>query len=72
MIFEKIAKKALGDSTFDWAIPQSIYDENYEVSGHNPNGHIVWSYENNHWGEPYSLTMLGWIILRLHQLRYGR
>ena len=73
MTFGKLAEKILGDKTYDFAIPQSIFNEYLEVSNQNPSGHIVWLYdEQSRCGRPYSLTMTGWIILRLHQIKYGR
>lgn len=53
--------------SYDWAVPQSWWDETHKCTGLNPAGHIVWRYAQNDgmWGRPYAIDMLGWIIIRL-------
>ncbi|NQS88502.1 hypothetical protein HQ584_01750 [Patescibacteria group bacterium] len=50
---------------YDWAIPQSYWNEVYEKTGLNPAGEIVWRYDNSLFGMPFSISLMGWIILRI-------
>ena len=62
---QKIADRIPGLVTYDWALPQSYWNEVHRQTGLNPAGEIVWRYDNSTFGYPYSITLLGWIILQL-------
>jgi len=66
--FGELAKERLNGETFDWAIPQEFFDQ----LGGSPAGHVVWLYEGpGMWGVPFPLTLKGWILLRIHDLKFG-
>jgi len=62
---QKIADKIPELKSYDWSLPQSYWVEVYDKTGFNPAGEIVWRYDNSMFGYPYSITLLGWIILQL-------
>ena len=67
--FQQIADERLpAGAVYDWAIPQSIYNQMANISGCNPAGHIVWLYDEQakNFGRPFSITQLGWIILQMY------
>ena len=56
-------------SKCDTALPQDWYDLASSLSGLNPQGHVVWSYEyNTVFGLPQALTPEGDLIVALVQL----
>jgi hypothetical protein len=72
--FQQIADERLPKgSVYDWAIPQPVYDEMTNYSNLNPAGHIVWLYDNKAatFGRPFSITLLGGIILKIYNTRLG-
>ncbi len=55
-----------GLKNYDTAIPQDWFDVAIKVSGLNPQGHIVWSYDRlKIWGGPEALTIEGEAIVGL-------
>ncbi len=62
----------LGLKTYDTAIPQDWFDVAIKVSGLNPQGHVVWSYDRLHiWGGPEALTIEGEAIVGLMDSETG-
>ena len=67
------ADKALGDATYDWALPQSWWDYAHALTLNNPAGEIVWLYKKGScFGQPYALSLLGHIMLQIIALKETR
>jgi len=63
MTRQKIADSIPELKNYDWAVPQEWWNEVYNRTGLNPAGEIVWRYDDSLFGYPYSITLLGWMIL---------
>lgn len=66
--FQEIADERLGSFvTYDWAIPQPVFNDILRRTNRNPSGHIVWLYDNHAkiFGRPFGLTLLGSILMRI-------
>jgi len=68
--FGQIAEQRLKDQTFDWAIPQPVFNKISDITNQNPSGHVVWLYDKQAsvFGRPFGLTLLGDILLRISGL----
>jgi len=72
MTFQEIADMRLGKAAvFDWAIPQEIFKQMLQKTHLNPNGHVVWLYDEKAriFGRPFGITLLGWVILGICGMR---
>ena len=65
MTRQKIADRIPELKSYDWALPQSYWNEVHSKTGLNPAGEVVWRYDGSLFGYPYAITLLGWIILKL-------
>lgn len=68
---QSLEDQRLKGKTFDWAMPQDWFDYALRLTSLSPLGHIVWLYDKQagYCGRPYALDQLGWIILRLLNLK---
>ena len=66
MQFTLTLKKAMelrGFTNNEWdVLPQSIFDEIYDIAGENPLGHVVYAY-GSFGGNPYPVTDKGMTML---------
>ena len=64
--------KALPDETYDLALPQPWVNNMLKDTGINTPGEVVWLYDEqaSTFGRPYAITLLGWIALRLFNLKW--
>ncbi len=71
---EKLSlKRNEGVESFDWAMPQDWFELAVGVSGDNPSGHVVWSYDGGSmFGQPVGIDPNGDRIVRMMDARgYG-
>jgi hypothetical protein len=63
---EKTKEIGLEEFTFDFAIPQSFWQEFYDIMGFEPFG-IVWLYDkySRLFGRPFPVTLESYINLKL-------
>lgn len=61
------------EHSYDTALPISWVDYVIETTGINPVGHFVWYYppDNSIFGCPLAITLKGWIINRLLEIKEG-
>uniref|UniRef100_A0A6M3L133 Uncharacterized protein n=1 Tax=viral metagenome TaxID=1070528 RepID=A0A6M3L133_9ZZZZ len=64
----KELKKAGVLKVYDFALPQSWFEEVMATTGCKPLGHIVWCYDGSMFGYPYAMDMYGWWVLRLYTI----
>jgi hypothetical protein len=71
---EKIISLGMENSSYDWGLPQEWYNEVLYTTGQNPAGHIVWLYDSSSgiFGRPYSITLKGYQLMRIHELHRAR
>lgn len=61
--------EALGIKVFDTSLPQDWFDLALSLSGTNPSGHVVWSYDySTIFGAPEPITPEGNLIVALVML----
>ena len=56
-------------ATFDYAVPQQWWDDVYKKTGMGVSG-VVWLYDDEApiFGRPYSVTLYGWMVLRMYDI----
>ena len=68
MTFGEIAnnlEKAGILKSYDFGMPMDWVYRVIDKTGHNPSGHIVWSYDKGYMGAPFAITLFGWQLLRI-------
>ncbi len=73
LTFGEIAEKRLKGKTFDFAIPNDVFNEILDTTGINPSGNIVWLYDEQAkiFGRPFGLTLLGYQLLKIMKWNNG-
>jgi len=56
--------------SYDLAIPQDWADKAKSITGIYPVGEVVWAYGKSLMGQPYAITLLGWICLVILKNNY--
>lgn len=61
------------DASYDYALPQSWFNDVSDVTKQNPSGHIVWLYDDlaPSFGRPFAVTLKGWILLRIAAITFN-